>query len=106
MKRLLAISALLASSAHADTWTGPDKTLHFVGGAAIGASVTLYTGNPRDGLLAGVGVGLAKEVYDSRHKDSHTPSAKDFAVTALGAAVGAYTGLVIRRQFIGYATSF
>jgi uncharacterized protein YfiM (DUF2279 family) len=106
MKRLLAISALLASSAHADSWTGQDKTLHFVGGAAIGASVTIATGNERMGMLAGAGVGLVKEIYDSRHRDRHTPSGKDFAVTVLGAVVGSYTGLVVRKEFIGYNFSF
>lgn len=106
MKHLLIAIAMLPSLACADEWTGRDKNLHFVVGAAVGGAVTIATDRPAYGIAAGVAVGLAKELYDSRHRATHTPSTKDFAVTALGAVAGAYTGLVIRRQFIGYQTSF
>jgi len=106
MKTPALLLLLIATGAHADSWTGQDKTLHFAAGAAIGAAVTIATGDERMGMLAGAGVGLVKEIYDSRHRDRHTPSTKDFAVTALGAVVGSYTGLVIRKEFIGYNFSF
>jgi uncharacterized protein YfiM (DUF2279 family) len=106
MKTLLIAIAMLPSLAHADEWAGRDKNLHFVVGAAVGGAVTIATNRRDYGIAAGVAVGLAKEIYDSQHRATHTLSAKDFAVTALGAVAGSYTGLVIRRQFIGYQTSF
>ena len=106
MKNLLIAIAMLPSLVCADEWTGRDKSLHFAVGAAVGGAVTIATDRRDYGIVAGVAVGLAKELYDSRHRATHTPSAKDFAVTALGAVAGSYTGLVIRRQFIGYQTSF
>ena len=106
MKTLLLAIAFLPALATADEWTGRDKTLHFAVGAAIGGAVTVATERRDYGIAAGVAVGLAKELYDAQHKATHTPSAKDFAVTALGAVAGAYTGLVIRHRFIGYQSSF
>lgn len=106
MKHFLIAIAMLPSLAYAESWTGRDKSLHFAVGAAVGGAVTLATDRRDYGIAAGVAVGLAKELYDSQHRATHTPSAKDFAVTALGAVAGSYTGLVIRRQFIGYQTSF
>jgi uncharacterized protein YfiM (DUF2279 family) len=106
MKALLFAIAFLPTLATADEWTGRDKTLHFTVGAAIGGAVTIATDRRDYGIAAGVAVGLAKELYDAQHRSTHTPSAKDFAVTALGAVAGAYTGLVIRHRFIGYQSSF
>lgn len=106
MKNLLIALVMLPSLVCAESWTGRDKSLHFAVGAAVGGAVTIATDRRDYGIAAGVAVGLAKELYDSQHRATHTPSAKDFAVTALGAVAGSYTGLVIRRQFIGYQTSF
>lgn len=106
MKALLIAIALLPALATADEWTGRDKTLHFAVGAAVGGAVTIATDRRDYGIAAGVAVGLAKELYDAQHRATHTPSAKDFVVTALGAVAGSYTGLVIRHRFIGYQTSF
>ncbi|CAB4200490.1 lipoprotein [uncultured Caudovirales phage] len=93
--------------AHADDWTGRDKTLHFIGGAAVGAAVTLATDKPMYGIAAGAAVGLAKELYDTQHRATHTPSAKDLVMTIVGAAVGSYaTHLLIRKDFIGYRLNF
>lgn len=107
IKSILYVVLSLPLLAHADSWTGPDKTLHFVGGAAIGAAVTLATDKPLYGVAAGAAVGLAKELYDARNRSTHTPSAKDLAVTALGAAVGSYTThIIIRKNFVGFQTNF
>jgi uncharacterized protein YfiM (DUF2279 family) len=106
---VLAIMAhgALTSYAHADEWVGQDKTLHFLGGAAVGAAVTIATQRRDYGIAAGVGVGLVKELYDAQNRDKHTPSIKDFAVTVAGAALGAYAGgWIITPRFIGYQTSF
>lgn len=92
-----------------DAWTGPDKNKHLVAGVAMGSAGTLVFKDAHKGFLLGVGVGLAKEVYDSR--GNGTCSVQDFAVTALGAAAGAYgtAWLVLPKNngvFVGYATRF
>ena len=104
---LLYVLLSLPFLAHADDWTGRDKTLHFIGGAAVGAAVTLATDKPMYGIAAGAAVGLAKELYDTQHRATHTPSAKDLVMTIVGAAVGSYaTHLLIRKDFIGYRLNF
>lgn len=87
----LALSALLDNAQACtarDQWTGRDKALHLVAGAAVGAGVTAYTRDPLIGTFAGTAVGIAKEIRDSRGH-GHC-SAQDALITALGAAVGAY----------------
>lgn len=91
----------------AEEWTSQDKALHFIAGAAAGATVTAATDSLTSGLAAGVIVAVAKEVYDAQHRDRHTVSAKDLIATAAGAFVGSWaTGLVIRRDFVGYRVDF
>ena len=88
-----------------DKWLGPDKVKHFAVGVAIGSAGVFVFKKPRDAFIAGALVGAAKEVYDARGRG--TCSAQDFAVTALGAAAGAYgTAWVITPRFIGYASRF
>lgn len=79
--------------AMADEWTGRDKQLHFVGGAAIAAAVTAATHDEWLGFAAGTAVGIAKEIADEQRYGG--ASGKDAAVTALGALVGA--------RFMGWA---
>lgn len=106
-KSILYVLFLLPFLAHADEWTGRDKTLHFLGGAAVGAAVTLATDKPAYGIAAGVAVGLAKELYDTQHRATHTPSTKDLIATVAGAAVGSYaTWLVIRKDYVGINLTF
>lgn len=95
-----------------DPWQGPDKTKHLVVGAAIGAGVTLATDRPHWGFAAGTAVGAIKELVD-RRTPSRTCSFQDFAVTALGAAAGAYgTAWLIlpdpngKGVFVGYSRQF
>lgn len=107
IKSILCGLLLTPIFAHADEWTGVDKTLHFIGGAAVGAAVTLYTESPAYGIAAGAAIGLAKELYDTQHRATNTPSAKDLIATIGGAAVGSYVGwLVVRSDFIGVQTTF
>lgn len=42
------------------------------------------------GPIMGTVVGLLKEVYDTRHRDKHTPDIKDAAATSLGAGVSIF----------------
>jgi len=107
IKSILYVVLSLPFFAQADEWTGRDKTLHFLGGAAVGAAVTMYTDKPMYGIAAGAAVGLAKELYDTQHRSTHTPSAKDLVVTVLGAAAGSYASwLIIRKDFVGVQTTF
>lgn len=71
-----------------DAWTGPDKVRHFVAGAAIGSAGTLAFKDPHAGFWLGTAAGLFIEVRDAR--GAGTCSFQDFAVTAAGAAAGAY----------------
>lgn len=107
IKSILYVVLSLPFLAYADEWTGRDKTLHFIGGAAVGAAVTLATDRPMYGIAAGAAVGLAKELYDTQHRPTHTPSAKDLVATVLGAAAGSYASwLIIRKDFVGIQTTF
>lgn len=56
-KLLLALLLLVAPLAHADDWTGADKTKHFAVGAAISSTVLVATKNEGVALLAGCGAG-------------------------------------------------
>ena len=116
MIRLITIllAALLAMPAQArcitnDAWRGPDKTQHLGLGAVIGMAGTLQSGNRWHGFAWGTGIGALKELADS--DGSGTCSLQDFAVTALGAAIGAQAGgflFDLRRDRIGvsYRTTF
>ena len=42
-------------------------------------------------MLATAVVGALKEVHDAQHRDKHTPSYKDFAVTAAAGCAAAYS---------------
>ena len=107
IKSILCVLLLTPFLVHADEWTGRDKTLHFLGGAAIGAAVTVATERPAYGIAAGAAVGLAKELYDTQHRSTHTPSAKDLIATVAGAAVGSYASwLVIRKDYVGISLTF
>jgi uncharacterized protein YfiM (DUF2279 family) len=78
-----------------DAWTGRDKAKHAAVGFVIGTAGTLTTGDPLQGFAIGVGVGILKELSDSRHPKTHTCSLQDLAATAAGAAIGASFGGVV-----------
>lgn len=93
MRGLFPLLLVLATSANAkcltnDRWVGYDKVQHVTVGLFIGAGVTAQTGDPLKGFAAGTAVGALKELADAR--GSGTCSLQDFAVTAIGAAAGAY----------------
>ena len=62
-----------------------DKKAHFWAGAAIAATVTLYTASPVFGIVAAVLIGALKELRD--RVGFGTPDLMDFAATAAGSAV-------------------
>lgn len=112
---LLALVLAVSSSAHAvnctthDLWTGDDKNLHFAAGVVIAAAGSVYYDDPRKGFYLGTATGVAKEVYDAF--DARECSLQDLAVTAAGAAAGAWLGHIyitrIRgRSVVGYVGQF
>jgi putative lipoprotein len=78
-----------------DQWTGKDKAEHFIGSAVLAAAGTAYGDHQgwnearsrSFGLMFSVGLGAAKELYDSREGGSGW-SWKDFSWDIAGAAVG------------------
>lgn len=62
-----------------------DKQAHFWAGAAIAATVALYTANPMLAIASTVAVAAVKEVLDRAGYGK--PDIKDFIATAAGSAV-------------------
>lgn len=63
-----------------------DKILHFVGGGIISASASVVGLSPLDASHLTTWVGIAKEMYDSKHPDKHTSDVWDIVATAAGGA--------------------
>lgn len=66
-----------------------DKVFHFTGGTILFALALPFTG-PVYAVAAVTIVGFLKEVYDSLHKQSHTPDVWDALATAAGGLLGFY----------------
>jgi uncharacterized protein YfiM (DUF2279 family) len=65
-----------------------DKALHAGAGFGITITVSAATNKPKIGLLAGIGAGVGKELWDA-NRPGHTASAND-CLAAVGASAGAY----------------
>lgn len=103
MRTMIAFVLLCATQAHAESWGGKDKWQHAVVGATTGAVFAKAADDWRYGCAAAAAVGLAKEIYDSQHRDRHTPSFRDFAVTA---AAGCGSSIVVAPNYIGFNIKF
>ncbi|MHA3052542.1 hypothetical protein [Acinetobacter sp. ANC 4640] len=68
-----------------------DKLLHFIVGLFV--YMAFHFIHPVVGLIAGLVIGVGKEVYDDFHKDKHTPDLNDALTTLLGACIGYICGL-------------
>ena len=86
-----------------DAWTGPDKTLHFLGGLVMSLVLALAAwvllgaeAFPAQALgwLVATLIGCGKEVWDHYHPP-HQPSLQDAVVTSAGAAVGMLAAWVL-----------
>jgi len=62
----------------------PDKVAHFSIGAVASAAMTEWTGDPLKGCAAAFGLGIAKEVYDSR---THNFDPLDALATTAGCSL-------------------
>lgn len=105
MKKLICATLVFmsATASAQDSWTGKDKLYHAIIGGAVGAGVTKATDDWRYGCAAATAVGIAKELYDARHRDRHTPSWRDAAVTA---AAGCGTSIIVAPNYIGINLKF
>ena len=101
-------SSAMASDCSKDGWLCRDKALHLGGSAAVAAAITVATKDERIGFWTTVAIGAAKEAYDAKHRDRHTPSWRDFGADVAGAYVGSKIGavIVVRRNQILISKSF
>lgn len=63
-----------------------DKVAHFASGVLLYA-MTVHWAGPRYALALVILAGVAKEIYDSFHRDTHTPDVFDAVATSLGGVV-------------------
>lgn len=68
-----------------------DKLLHFIVGLFV--YMAFHFIHPVVGLIAGLVIGVGKEVYDDFHKNKHTPDLDDALATLFGACIGYICGL-------------
>lgn len=97
MKKIILFISLFISN-HSFGQIPQDKLLHFGGGIAIGATITLAHKKPnihigygdiiQKSVLAGAGVGLLKESYDASVYGNKYFDVGDAATTGLGSLVG------------------
>lgn len=106
----LLATACTAQAQTVDSWTGRDKALHLVAGAAV-AGLALSQGATRaQATAAGTVVGILKEAHDAGGRGQ--VSARDAVVTALGAAALAYAPVPLtvwreqRRTYLGVSITF
>jgi len=71
-----------------------DKVLHIVAGLLVSLFSTIIVHNGIFGLMAGMAVGAAKELFDMKSK-KHIASNADFIATAAGAIIGAISATII-----------
>jgi hypothetical protein len=64
-----------------------DKVAHFASGSVLFALCLPFIA-PSNALVLVILAGLLKELYDARHKDTHTPDIWDAVATALGGTLG------------------
>lgn len=88
MRYFLTLLLLIAPTAHAESWdmTAPDKKLHIAGSGLISAVVYAATKDADKAILIPLGIGVAKELYDSR-KGGTGFSVQDLAADILGIGV-------------------
>jgi hypothetical protein len=61
-----------------------DKILHLLVGMALAAAPLE---KPETALMLAITMGVAKEIYDSRHRNKHTSDAKDALATIAGGVI-------------------
>jgi putative lipoprotein len=87
LRAVLLALTLMATSATAVDLRERDKLLHFAGSAALSTLTYIITDDAKTAIAVGLGVGLAKELYDSR-KGGTGFSKDDLVADTLGVAAG------------------
>jgi len=106
MSVFAAFTAITDAHAHSGVansssdWYGTDKHAHLKAGVVVGALGTLATESPAWGTAIGCGAGALNEVKDYYSK-GHTADFKDFAVTCIGSALGAYSSDWVLTKTVG-----
>jgi len=82
MKKLLVCIVLLLFSTLA--YGQRDKAYHGAAGFGITLGFSSITHKPTLGLVAGIGAGVAKELWDAQHPRTHQASVADALATTAG----------------------
>jgi uncharacterized protein YfiM (DUF2279 family) len=114
MKQITAIIlSMLATFAHADSWSTPDKPKHFAASIAWGAGARMIcpTCTGLQATALGTLPGLIKEIQDSTKRNGSGWSNRDLLADIAGAYVGVkLTGLIVTRSngttTVSYAREF
>ena len=75
-----------------DCWTGKDKAQHLLISAAFGIASSAVFEDKWTAFGVAMLPGVAKEIWDYNHRQTHSCSAKDLAADAIGAAIGVNAG--------------
>jgi hypothetical protein len=91
-----------------DPWLSGDKFAHLLGGAALSGLVASRTDSATAGFLAGCALGAVGELLDATQYgwNSKHVSSRDFAMTCLGAWVGAEFSVRIAPDRIVWSKRF
>lgn len=86
MKYFLTLLLLIVPAAHAESWDmrAPDKKLHIAASGLIAAVVYAATKDADKAIWIPLGIGVAKELYDSR-KGGTGFSPADLGANLIGA---------------------
>lgn len=98
MRKIIVLClALWANFAAAESWSGDDKQIHFLGSAMVAVVVTAATDSPWIGFWSVLALGVTKEVIDQRR--GGRASGRDLVADVAGAYIGSQAGrLLISRR--------
>lgn len=85
MKRILMLALLMLLPIRSDALEA-DQKKHFLASVLSFGAAYVVTKDIKTSVLFGLGVGLAKEIYDKDHGDGF--DARDLAADAAGVALG------------------
>lgn len=95
MKFIMKILHIIASIPH-------DKLLHLFAGYVIShiinnvycAIFTPSYGGAIAGFIVAIGIGIAKEIYDSKHRETETSEIEDFIYSMSGGFISSMISLI------------
>jgi uncharacterized protein YfiM (DUF2279 family) len=87
MKRTLAVALLTLLPVRCYAFTA-DQEKHALAAVLTFSAAYVVTKDVKTSVIVGLGVGLAKEIYDSRHAGGDGFDTHDLAADAAGVALG------------------